>query len=311
MAEEYPMAEVTEIARERVAKLVLDRDWPDPVTLEAILALGDEAVPALAALLTPERLAAAKTDEDADTLVYYVMELLAALKMPAALPAFMNAYHYVTDDTVEGLETTLQSLGPDAVDPLIALAADPSLSYYARALAINGAVHEANKHPEVRLRVLSGLRAILTGYVARTEPLTADEKDVVASAIVHLAELNDVEARPLIDAAFAAGLVQTAEEDEIGLPITDQADIDGLYQKGGQVHLWNPPPFLEDYRKRWQDNREREQAQARLGLLDQKLPPQPTVLVPKLGRNDACWCGSGKKYKKCHLPQDEKEKVRL
>jgi uncharacterized protein YecA (UPF0149 family) len=20
-----------------------------------------------------------------------------------------------------------------------------------------------------------------------------------------------------------------------------------------------------------------------------------------LGRNDACWCGSGKKYKKCHL----------
>jgi preprotein translocase subunit SecA len=21
---------------------------------------------------------------------------------------------------------------------------------------------------------------------------------------------------------------------------------------------------------------------------------------PKLGRNDLCWCGSGKKYKKCH-----------
>ena len=24
-----------------------------------------------------------------------------------------------------------------------------------------------------------------------------------------------------------------------------------------------------------------------------------------LGRNDLCWCGSGKKYKKCHLPKDE------
>jgi preprotein translocase subunit SecA len=21
---------------------------------------------------------------------------------------------------------------------------------------------------------------------------------------------------------------------------------------------------------------------------------------PKLGRNDPCWCGSGKKYKRCH-----------
>ena len=25
---------------------------------------------------------------------------------------------------------------------------------------------------------------------------------------------------------------------------------------------------------------------------------------PKLGRNDLCWCGSGKKYKKCHMEQD-------
>jgi len=25
----------------------------------------------------------------------------------------------------------------------------------------------------------------------------------------------------------------------------------------------------------------------------------------KLGRNDPCHCGSGKKYKKCHLPLDE------
>ena len=26
---------------------------------------------------------------------------------------------------------------------------------------------------------------------------------------------------------------------------------------------------------------------------------------PKVGRNDACWCGSGKKYKKCHLDSDD------
>jgi tetratricopeptide (TPR) repeat protein len=27
--------------------------------------------------------------------------------------------------------------------------------------------------------------------------------------------------------------------------------------------------------------------------------------APKLGRNELCWCGSGKKYKKCHLDSDE------
>jgi hypothetical protein len=25
------------------------------------------------------------------------------------------------------------------------------------------------------------------------------------------------------------------------------------------------------------------------------------------GRNEACWCGSGRKYKKCHLAQDEEK----
>jgi hypothetical protein len=30
-------------------------------------------------------------------------------------------------------------------------------------------------------------------------------------------------------------------------------------------------------------------------------PPTPSR-VRKLGRNAPCWCGSGKKYKKCHLP---------
>ena len=27
---------------------------------------------------------------------------------------------------------------------------------------------------------------------------------------------------------------------------------------------------------------------------------------PVPGRNDACWCGSGKKYKKCHSAFDER-----
>ncbi len=30
---------------------------------------------------------------------------------------------------------------------------------------------------------------------------------------------------------------------------------------------------------------------------------QQTVVTKKIGRNDPCWCGSGKKWKKCHYPQ--------
>jgi hypothetical protein len=48
-----------------------------------------------------------------------------------------------------------------------------------------------------------------------------------------------------------------------------------------------------------------------MGLLDRVMGvfsgKDPEVRVAKPGRNDACWCGSGKKYKKCHLTEDEKK----
>jgi hypothetical protein len=33
--------------------------------------------------------------------------------------------------------------------------------------------------------------------------------------------------------------------------------------------------------------------------------------IPDLGRNDRCWCGSGKKYKGCHLESDARRRAAL
>jgi hypothetical protein len=38
-------------------------------------------------------------------------------------------------------------------------------------------------------------------------------------------------------------------------------------------------------------------------------PSQAAVAAHTLGRNDQCWCGSGKKYKKCHLSSDAHHRV--
>jgi hypothetical protein len=37
------------------------------------------------------------------------------------------------------------------------------------------------------------------------------------------------------------------------------------------------------------------------------LGPQQQA-IPVLGRNDRCWCGSGKKYKACHLVTDNRKR---
>jgi len=33
---------------------------------------------------------------------------------------------------------------------------------------------------------------------------------------------------------------------------------------------------------------------------------RPPKEAADLGRNDPCWCGSGRKYKKCHYESDKK-----
>lgn len=41
------------------------------------------------------------------------------------------------------------------------------------------------------------------------------------------------------------------------------------------------------------------------GLKAASLPQPATEPRLKLGRNDLCWCKSGKKYKTCHLVSDQ------
>jgi hypothetical protein len=47
----------------------------------------------------------------------------------------------------------------------------------------------------------------------------------------------------------------------------------------------------------WEEEEEEDQEEFK--------PPEPVRRGPTPGRNDPCWCGSGKKYKKCHLDSDE------
>jgi hypothetical protein len=49
----------------------------------------------------------------------------------------------------------------------------------------------------------------------------------------------------------------------------------------------------------WEADEEEEQE-------DFAPPPEPVQRGHTPGRNDPCWCGSGKKYKKCHLDADER-----
>jgi SEC-C motif len=153
--------------------------------------------------------------------------------------------------------------------------------------------------------------------------LEAEFREKTTTFVWSLADLADPLARDLIDAAYKADLVDTW--------LFQKVDVDALYRKGGGEQPSPRDPFVSRYEVEYRDHkdqeqrreeRERQMAQnkafrgARPPLASPKasspLPPPSAAAkkvmsrtAPQPGRNDPCWCGSGKKYKQCHLRRDQ------
>jgi hypothetical protein len=143
------------------------------------------------------------------------------------------------------------------------------------------------------------------------EPYPMDPSEELTFLVCDLADLADPESRDLVKTAFAEKLVNTW--------IADEESIEESYRQGGEDTRVRSH-WLEVYRERYDDHIERlnrPPEHPRTPLRPSRLvevrpddapaapPPEPIRKTgPKLGRNDPCWCGSGKKYKKCHLGKD-------
>ncbi len=282
-------------ARRLLLRLDREWDWPPPSLLEEIIACGEAAVAPLDELLSPELLAAAETDDKASGLVYYALASLGGLGTPAAIPPLVRAFPEVDEDTLEWMSDWIVPLGPDAIAPLLLLVADDGLGYYPRAIASNIAVELAGEDPERRAHVAGVLRPIVADHLARAGELDDDQQEVSTAFSLDLTHLADAEARPMIEAALADGRISD--------DFFNQEDVDEAYAAGGRPRHFTPKPWLDRYREDYR----RHQAGEMFDAWKEEPVPEPVVLGRRLGRNEPCWCGSGKKYKKCHLAADEKE----
>jgi len=143
------------------------------------------------------------------------------------------------------------------------------------------------------------------------EPEIAEDLAYVVGA---LADLCDEAAYDSIMTAFREGLVDEA--------IVDQAEVDESYQGGdGEPPEAEPDSdwlsaYNEDYEAHVEELNQTPappriyKPRPTYRYEESEPPPDIPVIAPirnagrKLGRNDPCWCGSGKKYKKCHLGKD-------
>ena len=113
-----------------------------------------------------------------------------------------------------------------------------------------------------------------------------------------LAEYGDTRALPHLQQALDAYEVVS----DVNNPLSDQVVFElcaAIQEMGGKL--------TPSQQRKWdQVKAHRNVFRRRLGALLPRELMDEEITQPqkKLGRNDPCWCGSGKKYKKCHLDAD-------
>lgn len=221
--------------------------------------------------------------------VIYALHLLGGIGDAAALPVLLEVVKTrdLGDFLTEGIPSILAALVPPVVEPLVAAAAEGSLDSYQRHALASGLYGIAARHPEHRAEV-SALFVRLLG-----DP----DEELVTILIESAARIDDAGVQAGIDAAFAEGRVD-------GIFI-DPSDVERIRSEPRWAiprELEDPMNYFRAGRLAWTKQEREMVPRPEAVRVLQAARALPVRKAPKVGRNEPCPCGSGKKYKKCCLP---------
>ena len=220
-------------------------------------------------------------------------QLHAAEAIAPLLSLFQRIEKFQDDWVQSDVPKALGQIGAAAIEPAAHYLADASHDEWARIAAAETLGKIATAHPDLRAACVGKLAAQLEKFSEQSETLNA-------FLVSPLWDLRAVEVMPLIERAYSAGRV-----DESVLGDVEDAQIHfGLKPKREQMPK---PNQLTTFREQFSGLEEQlhalkqENAESPSFVDDLSFgpAPKPYLAPPKIGRNEPCPCGSGKKYKKC------------
>jgi hypothetical protein len=220
-------------------------------------------------------------DDVDDALVVRSLLLLSEIGDPAALPA-ITQFLPLDDDTLrEAASRAFQRLSfrkPTEVLNQIHL-----MLPTAGALELSTVAHQLGIMPQIPGR----LEAVLA-IEGRLADMNGNERAALANSLIATGYVMEGADSPL-----AARLQENYGEDLSAQSKRNLKEIRTELQKHGPIVAEADDATIYDLVCNGFEGIDEDD-------------DQPFVRTePKLGRNDPCWCGSGKKYKKCHLAADE------
>jgi tetratricopeptide (TPR) repeat protein len=284
--------------------------------IQAILAKSKEVVGPLSRILQDKQYWEAQGDKL--WMPTHAVKLLGTLADPEALPQLIDALVLAekTDDewVMDDLPTVFGRIGPPAVESLIGFI-NAHRGYYSmwwsRSVAANGLASIAIQHTQERERILSFLHGLFS---------EDEDTEFMGSIACDLLDLHDSSSFPVLEDAFNRDLIDKyiiSREDFLE-EREEPPDEKALVHYKTDLLEFYVPEEVARRQERWEEERkEREQLAAqkresreksisielkRLEITIKLIESKVLPLSRKVGRNEPCPCGSGKKFKKCHLP---------
>ncbi len=226
----------------------------------------------------------------------YILGILGDMKAFAALLAASRLSSIFDIDWIwDALPECYSRLGKEAIPRLMeqveenkeeeVLAVDSELS---------GLWNLWDDHPDERTRIEDFALQLMN------DPQTHPE--IRADLIVSLAQIGREDLKPLFAEFFDRG--------EVDLNTMASSEVDYFFKRSpsspGEPYDLEGFYSVEEIEKRQQRWKEEAEEQTEKNFKQQLLRN-----YSQIPRNAPCPCGSGKKYKKCHLPWAEEEELRL
>jgi hypothetical protein len=213
----------------------------------------------------------------------HAWRILAELKAVEAIPALISLIHRVDDNDWIGEEfpDVFSKIGPSSLETVELYARDSRNGEFARICTFRLIARMGCDHPEQRTRCVEILTDLLRAH-------GTNDPDINGFLVSALSDLGALESFEVVREAY--------EKNHVELSILgDLRDAEYYFRIGAKDYA-----DIETFR---------EARLNRLRTLSEANPFEPTPIIgksrpivagPKIGRNDLCPCGSGKKYKKCH-----------
>ena len=282
MPHDYTVPVATLLTYRRLTVDDFGKPWPDYLNV----GLSREHVPELIRMATDSDLYSSDAKSFKVWAPLHAWRTLAQLRAEEAIQPLLLLFQRQRDDDWlnNELPQIFALIGPAAIPALEAFLGDDGVDVTCRMSIPECLVHLA--------RSLPAERDICVGMLVRTlENFATNDPELNAIVIWGLMDLKATEAIGLIRRAFAENRVELQV-------VGDVEDVE--MEMGLRAERSTPPPRLGLFRG--VSGSEGSLAEPDSDeIYDWALGNAPIRRGPKVGRNDPCPCGSGKKYKKCCL----------